>query len=382
MKKLRRGAAALAAVLMLWGTLLPGTASAAPAGATVWGYSEGLALCELDGKWGYVNPQREVVIPIQYHSAVSFSLGMAAVNLDGKLGVIRPDGKYLIEPEYDSLVPLDCGLYIAQKGGLWGVVSVLPLSDGKGGKTNVVYEFNHSSAKVVEQGGVQVLTLEKGEEKTKVPLFDLPGILAQRGMDSAQFPLSRGKLPSFTDVSPGDWFDLWVDLAYNVGLISGVGGGRYAPDQTLTVAEALQLAATMDSRYKDDDFHLRPTTGTNWYSAAVDYCTASGIIKNGEFAGGYTRAVTRGEMARIFAATSLAKEMPTINRLSRVRQTVPDVTAATPYAEAIYSMYAKGVLSGVDGNFTFRPGGTVTRAEAAAIVSRMARAEQRLTLWD
>ena len=64
-----------------------------------------------------------------------------------------------------------------------------------------------------------------------------------------------------------------------------------------------------------------------------------------------------------------------------MRQTVPDVTAATPYAEAIYSMYAKGVLSGVDGNFTFRPGGTVTRAEAAAIVSRMARAEQRITLF-
>lgn len=30
---------------------------------------------------------------------------------------------------------------------------------------------------------------------------------------------------------------------------------------------------------------------------------------------------------------------------------------------------------------TFSPGGTFTRAEAAAIVSRMARAEQRIVLW-
>jgi hypothetical protein len=383
MKFIRKGAALCAAALLLWAALLPGTAAAAPAGATVWGYSEGMALCELDGKWGYVNAQREVVIPIQYSSAVSFSLGMAAVNLGGKLGVIRTDGQYLIDPEYDSLMPLDCGLYIAQKGGKWGVVSILPFSDGMGGQTNVLYDLSYDSVQVVEQGGVRVLSLEKGEEKTKVPLFDLPGLLAQKGVPSAQFPLSRGKLPSFTDVSPKDWYALWVDLAYNVGLTSGVGNNQYAPDKTLTVAEALQLAATMESRYKDDDFHLRLTTGKNWYSAAVDYCIASGIIKNGEFSNSdYTRAVTRAEMARIFAATTLAKEMPVINDLSKVKAAVPDVTAATPSADAIYSMYAKGILSGVDQKFTFRPDGTVTRAEAAAIVSRMARTEQRLTLWS
>ena len=32
--------------------LLGGQALAAPEGATVWGYSEGLAQCEYNGKWG------------------------------------------------------------------------------------------------------------------------------------------------------------------------------------------------------------------------------------------------------------------------------------------------------------------------------------------
>ena len=38
--------------------------------------------------------------------------------------------------------------------------------------------------------------------------------------------------------------------------------------------------------------------------------------------------------------------------------------------------------SGVDSRLTFQPEGTFTRAEAAAIVSRMARTEQRLLLWS
>ena len=47
----------------------------------------------------------------------------------------------------------------------------------------------------------------------------------------------------------------------------------------------------------------------------------------------------------------------------------------------MYSLYEKGLLSGVDGKLTFNPSGTMTRAEAAALASRIARAEQRITLW-
>ena len=351
-------------------------------GTVVWGYSEGMALAEKDGKWGYANAAKQIVIPIQYDSAVSFNLGIAAVNKDGKLGVIRQDGKYLIQPVYDALLPVDCGLYIAQKGAKWGVVSILSFPDGVGGKTNLLYPLEYDSVQVEEQAGSQVLSLRQGDKRTVVPLFQLPALLKERGVPSAAFPLNRGRLPAFTDVSPRDWFDLWVDIAYNVGLTSGVGNNRYGPEQTLTVAEALKLAATMDSRYKDDDFHLQTTpSGSKWYRLAVDYCLASGIIKSGQFQeSDYTRAVTRGEMAGILAATTLAKEIPLINSLDQIKLRVPDVTLRTPNAAAIYSLYAKGILTGVDSSLTFRPDATLTRAEMEAIVSRMARAEQRLTL--
>ena len=362
--------------------LLGGQALAAPEGAVVWGYSEGLAQCEYNGKWGFVDAQKRVVIPLKYNSVVSFSMGLAAVNLDGKLGVIRPDGTYLIQPEYGTLLPLDCGLYVVQKGTRWGVASILPFSDGQGGTTNLLYVLIYDSATITEQGGTRVLTLTKDGEVTKIPVFELPRILVEKGVPSARFSLTRGKLPDFSDVSPRDWFAVWVDIAYNVGLTSGVGGNRYAPEQTLTVAEVLKLAATMESRYKDDSFHTSSSTGPYWYSGAVNYCLASGIIQSGTFSQkDYLRPATRREIAQIFAATSQAKHMKNINDLSRIKVSVPDVKPGDPGADAIYSLYAKGVLTGVDSKLTFNPKGTVTRAEAAAIVARMARAEQRLTLW-
>ena len=361
------------------GAQVPSARAAASGPVTIWGYSEGLA--EQGGKWGYADAAREIVIPIQYSSALDFSLGMAQVKLGSRLGVIRQDGAYLIEPVYSSLYHIDSGVYLAQRGIKWGVVSILPFPDGQGGTTNIVYDFVYDRAEVVEQGGAEVLNLYQGASKTAIPVFDFPALLREKGVPSAQFPLTRGVQPSFSDVSPRDWYAVWVDVAYNVGLASGVGGGRFAPGATLTVAEALKLAATMESRYKGDDFHLKSTTGSLWYQPAVDYCVASGIIRAGEFTD-YTRPVTRREMARIFGSTTLARNLPTINSLDRVKSAVPDIRSSSPGASEIYSLYAKGILSGVDDRLTFRPEATLTRAEMAALVSRMARAEQRIQLWD
>jgi len=368
------------ALALCTGLLCQIASAAVPAGATVWGYSEGLALCEQAGKWGYVDGARNVVIPIQYDSAVSFSLGFAAVNLGGKLGVIRQDGAYLIAPEYDTLMPIGCGLYIAQQGARWGVVSIVPCPDGAGGATNVLYELIYDSVQVTRQGGLEVLTLSQGSAQTMLPVFELASVLESRGVDSARFPLIQNRLPSFSDVSPRDWYALWVDIAYNVGLVSGVGGGRFAPQQTLSVAEAIQLAATLESRYRDDSFHQQPSQGALWYSRAVDYCRASGLLRSGELDGDYFRPITREELAVLFASTTLVRDMPLLSSLERVSAAIPDVDGGSPQASDIYSLYAKGILAGVDGRHTFCGSGTVSRAEAAALVSRMARAEQRLRL--
>lgn len=48
---------------------------------------------------------------------------------------------------------------------------------------------------------------------------------------------------TFVDVVPGDWFAPYVDVCVEAGLMKGVGGGRFDPQGTVTLAQAATLAA-------------------------------------------------------------------------------------------------------------------------------------------
>lgn len=373
-KTARLGALLLSAALVL---------SALPARAmTVRDYQEGAAQAEENGLWGFVDSAGKVVVPLMYDSVVPFSLGLATVNQKGKLGVIRPDGEYLLRPEYDSLLPVDYGLYIAQKGVRWGVVSILPYTDESGARTHEIYPIEYAGVEQDYSGGVEALILTHADGgKTVLPLFRLPNLLAQLGVEGSQFPLSRGKLPAFQDVKGRDWFSLWVDIVYNTGIMSGTGGNTFEPHRVVTVAQCLQMAANMDSRYRGDSFHTTAHQLSPWYQEAVDYCLASGIIAPGQF-DDFEREITRRELAQVFAATALARSLPNLNSITRVAASVRDVSPLEPGASVIYGLYAKGILTGVDGRLSFNGDAAVTRAEAAALGARLARPEQRVVLFQ
>lgn len=352
-----------------------------PPPITIHEYSEGFAQAEQGGKWGFAGGDGSVVIPIQYDSVVPFTLGMATVNLNGKLGVIRPDGEYLIQPEYDTLISVGYGLYMAQRGGLWGVVSILPYTAADGRTTNEIYPITYASVELGTSGGLEALILTSpGGGRTTTPLFQIPSMLSNLGVPGGRFSLTRNRQAAFADVAGEEWYSLWVDVAYNTGIMAGTGGNLFEPGRVITVAEALQMAANMDSRYRGDTFHTTAHVSTPWYTDAVNYCLASNIITRSSF-DDYTRQITRRELAQVFAATSLAKSLPYRNSLSKVIAAVGDVSADDPAADAIHGLYAKGILTGVDGALSFRPDAAVSRAEAAALAARLARPEQQVDLF-
>ena len=221
-----------------------------------------------------------------------------------------------------------------------------------------------SSSSLTTIAGLEVLLLGGAGENTVVPLTDLPQIMVSKQIPSAQFPLIKGRIPSFSDAGPRDWFTVWVDLAYNLGLMEGVGNGRFAPGQTLTVAEVVKMAAFLESQANGDDFHLQPITASPWYSSSVAYCVATGIISSSEFSD-YERPITRAEMVHILSSTALGRRLPEVNSLSRVKAAIPDVKPGDYAAESIYKFYSKGLLAGTDTDLTFNPNGQLTRAEAA-----------------
>jgi WG containing repeat len=63
-----------------------------------WSFSEGLAVVNRRGLWGYVNKTGRFVIPARFKQAHSFSGGLALVIVGGKVGYIDQTGKYVWSP--------------------------------------------------------------------------------------------------------------------------------------------------------------------------------------------------------------------------------------------------------------------------------------------
>ena len=130
-------------------------------------FSEGLAMVEMGGKWGFINEQEELVIPCGYHEVgdffegfakvkvnvrnkaddffgeydfwwfidksgnqisslyqevESFSEGFAAVCRDGMWGFINEKDEPVIPFEYDKADFFFEGLAAVQKHGKWGFI--------------------------------------------------------------------------------------------------------------------------------------------------------------------------------------------------------------------------------------------------------------------
>lgn len=66
-------------------------------------YSEGLVMFEKNGKYGFLDQAKHIVIPAQYDIAKNFHNGMAYVNKNGKWGYINTLGKIVIPIQYDYI---------------------------------------------------------------------------------------------------------------------------------------------------------------------------------------------------------------------------------------------------------------------------------------
>jgi len=182
-----------------------------------------------------------------------------------------------------------------------------------------------------------------------------------------------GMLPadsnSFADVSPSDWFYEDVQNAWENDLIDGVTASEFRPNETLTVAQAIKLAAALHQL--DTMGHVTLSNGdTNWYDTYVDYAVENGIIED-EY-GAFTEAqmnapVSRNEFVHIFhGAMSNYAQMNSVPD-----NAIPDVKLGDKYASEIYAFYRAGILTGNDGTGTFAPDSSIKRCEVAAILSRM-----------
>lgn len=189
--------------------------------------------------------------------------------------------------------------------------------------------------------------------------------------------ISVSKLP-FTDVSSNSWYYSSVRSAWEKGLIDGVTASEFRPDATLTVAQAIKLAAALHQLDKTGTVTLRNGSET-WYDSYVSYAVANGIIEK-DYAS-YTAAqmnaaITRAEFVHIFhGAESTYKA---INQVAD--DAIPDVKNGDAFASDIYEFYRAGILTGSDVKGTFHPASSIKRSEVATILLRMFETSARKSI--
>ena len=179
---------------------------------------------------------------------------------------------------------------------------------------------------------------------------------------------------TFDDVADGAWYADYVRMAADAGLIKGKGEGKFAPDENMTIAEAITLASRFNNLLHE--IGTDPAdgkTGEKWYDPYIEYAKENNLPY--DYAD-YNAKITREEFAHIFAA--LYKNNKTIydegefTEINEVPENfIPDVPMTHKYADDIYTLYRLGVLGGSDAKRSFLPESNIKRSEVAAILCRM-----------
>ena len=185
-----------------------------------------------------------------------------------------------------------------------------------------------------------------------------------------------GNMP-FVDVPVSAWYADAVRDAWANGLIDGVNATHFEPDGSLTVAQAIKLAAALHQRIENGTVTLK--NGSPWYRSYLEYAVEHGIIEEsylGYSAAALNAPIQRAEFAHILYGA--AKPYAAINEIGA--NALPDVKTGDRYADEIYALYRAGVLNGSDRSGTFYPTSLIRRSEAAAILIRAFDEEARKTL--
>ncbi len=175
----------------------------------------------------------------------------------------------------------------------------------------------------------------------------------------------------FVDVKKDAWYHDEIVEAVYTGIINGKSETIFAPDDLLTYAEAVKLAACMSQVYLNGKVTLK--SGTPWYQPYADYCRINNITTKDY---DYNANATRAGYMEIFANALPDSAFEDINNIPN--GSILDVKTSASYAHYVYKLYRAGIVTGVDALHNCKPEDNIKRSEVAAIISRMMNDDKRI----
>lgn len=181
-------------------------------------------------------------------------------------------------------------------------------------------------------------------------------------------PTITGPLP-FLDVPEGHWSRSAVDYVYRAGLMNGTSATTFSPSATTTRGMIVTILHRMEGSPAAGFSAFSDVTSDAYYSAAVAWAAANGIVKGYE--DGSFRpndAITREQMAAILFRYAQYQGQDVSGQADLSGYT--DAGRISAYAvEAMRWANARGLITGTAAD-TISPSGNATREQVAVILTR------------
>ena len=198
----------------------------------------------------------------------------------------------------------------------------------------------------------------------------------------------------FTDVPRDAWYYPVVKTAYEKGITNGTTRTTFEPNATVTremflvmlfrAADVrLDLIHQAVSAMTDEDFSeigLADVTKDAWYADAV-YCAWGLGVTNGVDAAhfGVGQPITREQMATLAERFMEVRLHVALKAAKNPTAAFSDAEQVSAWAkESVEAMRVAGILQGDDQNYV-NPKAHATRAEATALILRLADATERVS---
>ncbi len=180
---------------------------------------------------------------------------------------------------------------------------------------------------------------------------------------------------SFPDVEVSSWYYKPVMDLVNMGAINGYPDGRFGPNNNISYAEYLTILVKTT---RAGDGNYTSQAGEEWYSSVLKAAFESDIVKMGDVKD-YNAPITRADAAKFTERAVSGVLGEDVKVLEGVERAIKDYNSfkSSNGAYHIIQLYSAGIIVG-DNNGNFNPYNNLTRAEAATIILRTVKTENRI----
>ncbi|MDR0424961.1 MAG: S-layer homology domain-containing protein [Clostridiales Family XIII bacterium] len=167
----------------------------------------------------------------------------------------------------------------------------------------------------------------------------------------------------YSDVPEGHWAHGYISALSSAGAIAGFPDGGFRPGETVSYGEFIKMALLAAGGADPGN-----AASGNWAAPYYEAAIAAGHFTDSDIARqALPFAIPREYMALIISNILGDTE---IADYSRVQEGISDINHRSRHEYDITKVYAAGIITGYPDK-TFRPDGSLTRAEAAAAIYRL-----------